>query len=178
MTRSTIKRLTKPLGEPEREFQRLGKAAWHLQQNESLAIAGRNLFDDETSSSNNTGAKPSNPPKTLHEHSHPNSSGFQNLITLPAEQTGRIVDAPEKEGPKGAEPSITHTKEPFPQPSILYQLSKSSNLPFPSRVKKQKKDDEDERLLSIFKQIHINLPPGSYDPHAKGSQGLKGSPFS
>nr|GEX72319.1 hypothetical protein [Tanacetum cinerariifolium] len=93
MTRSTIKRLTKPLGEPEREFQRLGKAAWHLQQNESLAIAGRNLFDDETSSSNNTGAKPSNPPKTLHEHSHPNSSGFQNLITLPAEQTGRIVDA-------------------------------------------------------------------------------------
>ncbi|GJY80050.1 hypothetical protein Tco_0492801 [Tanacetum coccineum] len=26
------------------------------------------------------------------------------------------------------------------------------------RLKKQKKDDEDERLLSIFKQIHINLP--------------------
>ncbi|GKD68997.1 hypothetical protein Tco_1323087, partial [Tanacetum coccineum] len=24
-------------------------------------------------------------------------------------------------------------------------------------LKKQKKDDEDERLLSIFKQIHINL---------------------
>ncbi|GKE06108.1 hypothetical protein Tco_1398126 [Tanacetum coccineum] len=34
----------------------------------------------------------------------------------------------------------------------------SSNLPFPSRLKKQKKDDEDEQLLSIFKQIHINLP--------------------
>ncbi|GKC14858.1 hypothetical protein Tco_1011640 [Tanacetum coccineum] len=31
-------------------------------------------------------------------------------------------------------------------------------MPFPSRVKRQKKDDEDERLLSIFKQIHINLP--------------------
>ncbi|GJW58530.1 DNA-directed DNA polymerase [Tanacetum coccineum] len=30
--------------------------------------------------------------------------------------------------------------------------------PFPSRVKKQKKDDEDEQLFSIFKQIHINLP--------------------
>ncbi|GJS03802.1 reverse transcriptase domain-containing protein [Tanacetum coccineum] len=41
---------------------------------------------------------------------------------------------------------------------ILYQPSKSSNLPFLSRLKKQKKDDEDERLLSIFKQIHINLP--------------------
>ncbi|GKB38848.1 hypothetical protein Tco_0883790 [Tanacetum coccineum] len=43
-------------------------------QNESLAIAGRNLFDDEASSSNNTGAKPPTPPKTLHEHSRPNSS--------------------------------------------------------------------------------------------------------
>ncbi|GKF80609.1 hypothetical protein Tco_0239211, partial [Tanacetum coccineum] len=48
--------------------------------------------------------------------------------------------------------------EESPRSSILYQPSKSSNLPFPSRVKKQKKDDEDERLLSIFKQIHINLP--------------------
>ncbi|GJX31416.1 reverse transcriptase domain-containing protein [Tanacetum coccineum] len=27
-----------------------------------------------------------------------------------------------------------------------------------SKLKKQKKDDEEERLLSIFKQIHINLP--------------------
>ncbi|GJV70880.1 hypothetical protein Tco_1490875 [Tanacetum coccineum] len=34
----------------------------------------------------------------------------------------------------------------------------SSNLSFPSRVRKQKRDDEDERLPSIFKQIHINLP--------------------
>ncbi|GJT26557.1 reverse transcriptase domain-containing protein [Tanacetum coccineum] len=49
-------------------------------------------------------------------------------------------------------------QEPAPWPSILYQPSKSSNLPFPSRLKKQKKDDEDERLLSTFKQIHINLP--------------------
>ncbi|GKE20241.1 hypothetical protein Tco_1431753 [Tanacetum coccineum] len=61
----------------------------------------------------------------------------------------------EKEGSEGAEPSII--QEPAPRPSILYQPSKSSNLPFPSRLKKQKKDDEDERLLSIFKQIHINL---------------------
>ncbi|GJU53295.1 reverse transcriptase domain-containing protein [Tanacetum coccineum] len=61
-----------------------------------------------------------------------------------------------KEGPEGAEPSII--QEPAPRSSILYQPSKTSNLPFPSRLKKQKKDDEDERLLSIFKQIHINLP--------------------
>ncbi|GJZ07511.1 reverse transcriptase domain-containing protein [Tanacetum coccineum] len=33
----------------------------------------------------------------------------------------------------------------------------SSNLPFPSRVKKHKKDDEDKRILLIFKQIRINL---------------------
>ncbi|GJU17144.1 ribonuclease H-like domain-containing protein [Tanacetum coccineum] len=62
----------------------------------------------------------------------------------------------EKERPEGEEPSII--QEPAPRPSIFYHPSKSSNLPFPSRLKKQKKDDEDERLLSIFKQIHINLP--------------------
>ncbi|GJW33272.1 hypothetical protein Tco_0053304, partial [Tanacetum coccineum] len=57
----------------------------------------------------------------------------------------------EKEGLEGTEPSIIHNEEPALWPSIFYQPSKSSNLPFPSRVKKQKKDDKDERLLSIFK---------------------------
>ncbi|GKB46459.1 ribonuclease H-like domain-containing protein [Tanacetum coccineum] len=61
----------------------------------------------------------------------------------------------EKEGPEDAEPSII--QKPAPQPSIFYQPSKSSYLPFSSRIKKKKKGDEDERLLSIFKQIHINL---------------------
>ncbi|GJT26558.1 hypothetical protein Tco_0906833 [Tanacetum coccineum] len=93
MTRSTVKRLTKPLNEPEREFRRRRKAALRSHQNESLAIAGRNLFDNEASSSYNTGAKPPTPPKTLHKHSHPNSSGFLNPITFPTEQTGRIVDS-------------------------------------------------------------------------------------
>ncbi|GJW14768.1 hypothetical protein Tco_0018901 [Tanacetum coccineum] len=59
-----------------------------------------------------------------------------------------------KEGPEGAE--LSNIQEPAPRPSIFYQPSKSSNLPFPSRLKKQKRDDEDEHLLSIFKQIHIN----------------------
>nr|GEZ93974.1 hypothetical protein [Tanacetum cinerariifolium] len=93
MTSSTIKRLTKPLGEPEIEFQRLRKVAMRSHQNESLAIARRNLFDDEASASNNTGAKLTTPPKTLHEHSRPNSFGFQNPITFPTKQTGRIVDS-------------------------------------------------------------------------------------
>ncbi|GJU46923.1 putative reverse transcriptase domain-containing protein [Tanacetum coccineum] len=78
-------RLTKPLDEPEREFQRRRKAALRSHQNESLVIAGRNLFDDEASSSYNTGAIPPTPPKTLHEHSHPNSFGFLNLIAFPTE---------------------------------------------------------------------------------------------
>ncbi|GJS06553.1 reverse transcriptase domain-containing protein [Tanacetum coccineum] len=93
MMRSTIKRLMKPLDEPEREFQRRRKAALRSHQNESLAIAGRNLFNDEASSSYNTGAKPPMPPKTLHEHSHPNSFDFLNLITFPTEQIERIVDS-------------------------------------------------------------------------------------
>ncbi|GJW49077.1 hypothetical protein Tco_0090428 [Tanacetum coccineum] len=93
MTRSTVKRFTKPLDEPEREFRRCRKAALRSHQNKSLAIAERNLFVVEASSSYNTGAKPPTPPKTLHEHSHPNSSGFLNLIAFLTEQTGRIVDS-------------------------------------------------------------------------------------
>ncbi|GKF19692.1 reverse transcriptase domain-containing protein [Tanacetum coccineum] len=93
MTCSTVKRLTKPLDKPEREFQRLRRAALRSHQNESLAIAGRNLFDDEASSSNNTGPKPPTPSITLHEHSHPTSSSFQNPITVPTEQTERIIDS-------------------------------------------------------------------------------------
>ncbi|GJX29784.1 hypothetical protein Tco_0237863 [Tanacetum coccineum] len=78
----------------------------------------------------------------------------------------------EKEGPEGAEPSIT--QEPAPRPSILYQPFKTSNPPFPSRLKKQKKDDEDERLPSIFKQIHINLPfLEAMIPIPKGAKVLK-----
>ncbi|GJR91423.1 hypothetical protein Tco_0215434 [Tanacetum coccineum] len=93
MTRSTVKKLTEPFDEPKREFRRLRSAAWRQHQNESLVIAGRNLFDNEASSSNDTGTKPATPPKTLREHSLPNSAGFQNPIILPAEQTGRIVNS-------------------------------------------------------------------------------------
>nr|GEX21362.1 hypothetical protein [Tanacetum cinerariifolium]GEX52478.1 hypothetical protein [Tanacetum cinerariifolium]GEX53054.1 hypothetical protein [Tanacetum cinerariifolium] len=61
-----------------------------------------------------------------------------------------------------------------PRSSILYQPSRSSNLPFPSRVKKQKKNEKDERLLFIFKQIHINLQfPEAMIHMPKGSKVLK-----
>nr|GEV68049.1 hypothetical protein [Tanacetum cinerariifolium] len=78
MTRSTTKKLTEPLSEPEREFRRRRRAAWRQQQNESLEIARRNLFDDEASSSTYTGAKTSTPLKTLGEHSLPNLVGLKS----------------------------------------------------------------------------------------------------
>ncbi|GKC38815.1 hypothetical protein Tco_1051199 [Tanacetum coccineum] len=78
-----------------------------------------------------------------------------------------------KKGPGGAESSIIQDEE-APRSSFFYQPSKSSNMSFPSRVRKQKRDDEDERLLSIFKQIHINLPFLEAIIHMpKGSKVLK-----
>ncbi|GKC25546.1 hypothetical protein Tco_1027696 [Tanacetum coccineum] len=92
MTRSTIKKLTEPLEEPEREFRRRRKAAYHQEQNESLAIDGRNLFNDKASSFANSEPTPSSSSKRLREHSSPSSAGFQNPIILLAEQTGNIAD--------------------------------------------------------------------------------------
>ncbi|GJV69973.1 reverse transcriptase domain-containing protein [Tanacetum coccineum] len=63
----------------------------------------------------------------------------------------------EEEGPKSEEKTTIRDKE-TPQSPTLYHSSKSSSVPFPSRLKKQKKDDDDERLLSIFMEIHVNLP--------------------
>ncbi|GJS80624.1 reverse transcriptase domain-containing protein [Tanacetum coccineum] len=71
--------------------------------------------------------------------------------------TNHVEGTVEKGGPEGEEPSIMQNEETPKSPS-LYHPSKLSNLPFPSRLKKQKKDDDDERLLSILKQIYINLP--------------------
>ncbi|GKD00151.1 zinc finger, CCHC-type containing protein [Tanacetum coccineum] len=93
MTCSTVKKVTEPLDEPERGFQSLMRATLRQHQNESLAIAERNLFDDEVSSSNDNETKPVTPLKSLWEHSLPNLVGFQNPIILPAEQTGRIVNS-------------------------------------------------------------------------------------
>ncbi|GJV56604.1 DNA-directed DNA polymerase [Tanacetum coccineum] len=71
--------------------------------------------------------------------------------------TNHAEGTTKREGPEGAE-SSTMQYEEAPGHPYFYQPSKLSNLPFPSRVKKQKKDDDNERILSIFKQIHINLP--------------------
>ncbi|GJX34486.1 DNA-directed DNA polymerase [Tanacetum coccineum] len=52
---------------------------------------------------------------------------------------------------------ILHKNPPLGYPSFV-NLPRHQIYLFLSRLLKQKKDDEDERLLSIFKQIHINLP--------------------
>nr|GEX96674.1 hypothetical protein [Tanacetum cinerariifolium] len=54
---------------------------------------------------------------------------------------------------------MTHTQDnENPQSPTLYHPFKSSSVSFHSRLKKQKRDDNEERLLSIFRQIHFNLP--------------------
>ncbi|GJY29309.1 hypothetical protein Tco_0405076 [Tanacetum coccineum] len=93
MTRSTVKKLKEPLEKPERDMHRLKRAASRQQRNNSLAIAGRNLFNDEASSSANSEPKPMPSLKSLREHSSPNSAGFQNLIAFPVEQTWNIMES-------------------------------------------------------------------------------------
>nr|GEW14005.1 hypothetical protein [Tanacetum cinerariifolium] len=51
------------------------------------------------------------------------------------------------------------TRDPsFPTPSQSIPVNHTEGATEKGPGVKQKKDDEDERLLSIFKQIHINLP--------------------
>nr|GEV26343.1 hypothetical protein [Tanacetum cinerariifolium] len=49
----------------------------------------------------------------------------------------------EEEGLEGEETTTVQNEE-TPYSPILYHPSKSSSVPFPSRLKKQKKDDDDE----------------------------------
>ncbi|GKA48492.1 hypothetical protein Tco_0741450 [Tanacetum coccineum] len=56
-----VKKLKEPSEEPESELYRHRKATIRQQQNESLDIAGRNLFDNEASPSTNSGPKPTPP---------------------------------------------------------------------------------------------------------------------
>ncbi|GKD55093.1 hypothetical protein Tco_1288480, partial [Tanacetum coccineum] len=56
---------------------------------------------------------------------------------------------------EGEESTVIRNEE-TPQSPTFYHPSKSSSVPFPSWIKKQKKDDD--RFLSIFRRIHINIP--------------------
>ncbi|GJT29355.1 hypothetical protein Tco_0909630 [Tanacetum coccineum] len=76
MTCNTVKKLTEPLDKPEREFQRLRRPALRQHQNKSLAIAERNLFDDDASYCNDNRTKIVAPLKALREHSLLNLAGL------------------------------------------------------------------------------------------------------
>ncbi|GJV00837.1 hypothetical protein Tco_1330107 [Tanacetum coccineum] len=278
MTCSTTKKLMKPLKEPEREFHKRRRAVWRQHQNESLAIAGRNLFEDEASSSTNDRVNSlseeegwdrieeyvqyqddlwDDPPPSrnissiseiikptfewrAHEADEWNSrqkkegekgpkwvvkskfeddlSGFMlkksfhakglgemlnqhrrgmheqfsqiltaigksrtptsktdpptfsimtrsgtstrdpPYLTPPRTTTVNPIERTLKRGiPEVHDPTVVRNKETSQSPTF-YHPYKSSSVPFPSRLKEQKKDDNDEWLLSIFRQIHINLP--------------------
>nr|GEX61433.1 hypothetical protein [Tanacetum cinerariifolium] len=96
----------------------------------------------------------------------PQSTYFKDLLEKPAAMENFPRHDQQLTTPPRGKPKKKSTRElnqalhnnPPTQPSIIYQPSKTSNPPFLSRLKKQKKDDQDERLLLIFKQIHINLP--------------------
>ncbi|GJV98332.1 hypothetical protein Tco_1553584 [Tanacetum coccineum] len=114
---------------------------------EHVCLSGGDIYDDSSLLSSKRKEKGEDCPRMDY---------FEDeLANFMLEKKSHTKGETEKEGLEDAESSII--QEPAPRPSIFYQPSKSSNLPFPFRLKKEKKDDEDERLLSIFKQIHINL---------------------
>ncbi|GKE25802.1 hypothetical protein Tco_1441186, partial [Tanacetum coccineum] len=76
----------------------------------------------------------------------------------PAPSTANNNDRIIGEGGPESEKTATFQSKETPHSPILYHHSKSSSVPFPSWLKKQKKDDGDELLLSIFRHIHVNLP--------------------
>ncbi|GJU32020.1 putative reverse transcriptase domain-containing protein [Tanacetum coccineum] len=139
MTRSTTKKLAEPLDEPEREFRRRRRAAWRQQQNESLAIAGRNLFDDESSSSTSVGVKSSIPLKTLREHSLPNSAGYA-YSTFPSKENqknGSIKYLPPKSqhgSCSSHDSSITSSQPAVPRSYETRSFDSSRELTNPSKA--------------------------------------------
>ncbi|GJR35320.1 hypothetical protein Tco_1211004 [Tanacetum coccineum] len=144
MTRSTVKRLTKPLDEPEREFRRRRKAALRSHQNETLAIAGRNLFDDEASSSYNTGAKPPTVPKTLHGHSYHNSSGSNEVDEC--KQTNQAKQVCLSGG------------DIYDDPSLLRFYQNDDTPPWGNNKRKEKREDGPEQIVrSKFKDELANF---------------------
>ncbi|GJT35183.1 reverse transcriptase domain-containing protein [Tanacetum coccineum] len=86
---------------------------------------------------------------TTHDPAYPNQPSSAHAVT---NETAAEEEVPTKK----ANPITLNPETPLS--STLHHPSKSSNVPFPSRLRKQKKDDEREKFLSIFKHININLP--------------------
>ncbi|GJW97879.1 hypothetical protein Tco_0179687 [Tanacetum coccineum] len=178
MTRSTVKKLEEPLDETERELHRRRKAASRQQWNESLAIAERNLFDDETSYVINTEVIVLTKPMNADRPSKCAYLEGTSMTTLPSYSSIKMTishhggtydeERREKKVPSGSLEARTTTRDPpYPTPSNSTTIdntnktieeegpkdeetttiqnketpqspnpSKSSSVPFPSRLKK------------------------------------------
>ncbi|GJU69015.1 hypothetical protein Tco_1255274 [Tanacetum coccineum] len=98
----------------------------HGKPPEQVCLSGGDIYDDPSLLRSQTSTR--NPPYPIPP---------KPMTVDHAEGTVR------KEGPEVEEPSIVQDGED-PQSITFYHPSKSSNVPFPSRLKKQKKDDDDE----------------------------------
>nr|GEW41254.1 hypothetical protein [Tanacetum cinerariifolium] len=101
--------------------------------------------------------KPNAPTLAITTRAGTTTRNTQYLISPSSAPADNARTTIESEKLNEGEAPTTQRPEDLESPA-LYHPSISSSVPFPSRLKKTKKDDEDERLLSIFRQIHINLP--------------------
>ncbi|GKE22628.1 ribonuclease H-like domain-containing protein, partial [Tanacetum coccineum] len=106
-------------------------------------------LDDKTTNKEPTLAITTRSGTTMRDPPYPNQPNSTPIVTN--ETTAEDGVPIEKENLNTLNPET-------PLSYLLHHPSKSSNLPFPSRLRKQKKDDEREKFLSIFKHININLP--------------------
>ncbi|GJS24776.1 putative nucleotidyltransferase, ribonuclease H [Tanacetum coccineum] len=79
-------------------------------------------------------------------------------LNQPSSAPKVINETAAKEGVPTEKENLNTPNLETPLSSTLHHPSKSSNIPFLFQLRKQKKDDEQEKFLSIFKHININLP--------------------
>ncbi|GKB49977.1 reverse transcriptase domain-containing protein, partial [Tanacetum coccineum] len=123
----------------------------HQQQNDMHEKFSQILstLDDKTTNKEHTLAIITRSGTTTRDPPYPNQPNYAPIVTN--ETTAEEGVPTEKENPNTLNPGT-------PLSSLLHHPSKSSKVPFLSRLRKQKKDDEREKFLSIFKHININLP--------------------
>nr|GEU42136.1 retrovirus-related Pol polyprotein from transposon TNT 1-94 [Tanacetum cinerariifolium] len=107
-------------------------------------------LDDNTTNKEPTLAITTRSRTTMHDPPYPNQPNSAPIVTN--ETTAEEGVPTEKENPNKSNP-----KTPLSYP--LHHPSKSSNVPFPSRLRKQKKDDDKNALADLG--ASINLMPHS-----------------
>ncbi|GJS24826.1 hypothetical protein Tco_0453458 [Tanacetum coccineum] len=147
MTHSIVKKLKEPPEEPESELHRRRKANYRQQQNESLAILGRNLFDNEASSSANSGPKPTPPLKAYESIPPPFQLIFYDNFS-PDDQNGlnhfiqyHFSELNEDEGCNGIEEYIRYQDNTCEEPAPM-NISCISKLIKPTLEGQLKKAQE------------------------------------